>query len=73
MSEAAKSAGHVAFVGSFEFMTDDWGDLYWARIDEPITADGRRPWRYYTSASGADFALRIARMAAGEMAPADEP
>jgi hypothetical protein len=68
MPESAKSAGHVAFVGEYEFLTDAYGDLYWARIDQPIAADGRRAGQFYTSASGADFALRIARLAAGEMA-----
>ena len=73
MPDAAKSAGHVAFVGPFELMADAWGDLYWARIDEPLGPGGRRPGRCYTSAGRAEFALRMARLAAGDFVGGGEP
>ncbi len=67
MPEHAKSEGHVAFVGEYEFFTLTEGDLYWARISQPVAGEGHRAGQFYTRAGGIEFALRMARLAAGEL------
>jgi hypothetical protein len=66
MPEQVKSLGHVAFVGEFEFFTHPGGGLYWARVDQPLEVDGRRTGQFYTGPGEIEFALQMARLAAGE-------
>ncbi len=59
-----ESKGHIAFIGGYEYYRID-GCLFRAGIDKPIV-DGRRPGQFVTAGSGVDFALRMARLQAGQ-------
>ncbi|MGD9721472.1 MAG: hypothetical protein AB7O59_09705 [Pirellulales bacterium] len=59
-----ESTGHIAFISGYEYYKVD-GRLFRAGIDKPIV-DGRRPGQFVTAGNGVDFALRMARLMAGQ-------
>ena len=59
-----KSTGHVEFIDAFEYYKCD-GLLYRAPIDKPLV-DGMRPGQFVTMGNGIEFALRMARLQAGQ-------
>jgi hypothetical protein len=59
-----KSKGHVEFIDGYEYYKID-GLLYRAEIAKPVV-DGKRPGQFVTTGSGIEFALRMARLAAGQ-------
>ena len=61
----SKSRGHVEFVGDDEFYKLD-KQLFRAAVKQPIGQDGRRAGQFVTAGSGIEFALRMARLLAGQ-------
>lgn len=64
MPQMNKSKGHVEFIDGFEYFKAD-GKLYRAPIDKPLV-DGKRPGEFLTTGNGIEFALRMARLQAGQ-------
>lgn len=65
LDQMNKSRGHVEFIGAHEYYKLPDGRLFRAAIDKPIGSDGRRPGEFLTTGNGIEFALRLARLAAG--------
>jgi len=65
MTPNGKSKGHVEFIDRHEYYLID-KQLYRAEISRPLESDGRRLGQFVTTGHGAEFALRMARLAAGE-------
>ena len=61
--ELRKSEGHVAFIGPFEYFTDDAGELYRADTSWPVMPDGRRWGRWEAPPHLLASTLEIARAA----------
>ena len=59
-----QSKGHLAVIGGYEYYKAD-GRLFRAGIEKPIV-NGRRPGQFVTAGNGIDFALRMARLIAGQ-------
>lgn len=59
-----KSKGHVAFIGEHEYYKIG-NELYRAPADKPLVEERRRG-QFVTAGEGVAFALRMARLEAGE-------
>jgi len=61
-----QSAGHVDFIGPYEFYALEDGRLFRAETSKPIGEDGKRQGHFITSMHGTVFALRLARITASQ-------
>lgn len=59
------SLGHVEFIGDYEYYRSENGDLYRASVSKAVGQGGFRRGQFVICAAQADFALRMARLAAG--------